>query len=356
VPTYTVVATSVDGGGTVTFPAGTIFPAQADPEYDQTAQIVREREILLLEGIFQEATEQLNFTRFFDLMDFVNTAGRVRIEIKLGGSNVRVLEPHSRGPLLRNLRLIQRPGALATHAHFTLEVDDTREPDETKGVKDASGLKRIRRQQFYDGRHQQTTWTIRATGRNAKELVEKFRPPDSLRAKGALTSDELQQVDEQTWEQAHTFEAAQKPEIYLTWERRTTVAEGGSTIEEIPILGPSGPVLRKGQIRAHQVTDESTFTTLGRWKEVFGTRPGLLFSDQFRDPTRSDRSQPFLIVDARKDIWRKSVRDFYLVPPDVDVKGQIAAALSDVLPASGAAPDDPTGWTEIENQDEQPDE
>jgi len=338
---YQVTLTDVDNGGSQVLPVGTIFPSTAAPVFDEkTGELTKSNEGYALEGIFQEGTREDNFNAFFDLFDFSKDSGRIRVEIKFGASTIRTIEEHSTGPHIRACRLVQRPGALSTHAHFIVEIDSTSDDEiETNGKK-ASNPARIRRDQFYADRYQATTITVRAEGKEAKEFVLALKPTTEF---GPLTEDRVEQVDERTWEASWSFEVPHENGRYLTWERTIEVQEGGRPLEEIPIMG-EGPIIREGLRRAYQITDTNKFTTLGEWKEgvqKFWSPPAL---NAFRDPTRSNDVTPWqLRQPAAKNIWERTWRDFFIVADAEDILDLQARADAVPVPVINPIPD-PTGF------------
>jgi len=352
VANYQIIATSVDGGGTHTFPVGTIFPPTMDPEYDDTGKVKRIREVYDLEGFFQEPkpnAEQKNFQKYFALHDFVGKAGRCTIQILFGGSTFRTITAHARGPILRNCRALHRGGSFASHVHFGVQIENVKET-KTLDTEGAGGLKREKRFQEYDGRRISTTFTVTAEGEKAKEAVLKFKPASTA---GPLLDEQVQQVDELRWTATWTIETPHKVGSYLKWEREVQVVEGGFPLEEIPILGVpddaggfagaaiSGPIIRRGLSRAFQITDTNRFTTLGKWRPNLPTVPHL-FSN-FRDPLRSGRKSPDVLTDPVRDVWTRTLKDFYLIAPE----DFLLQPPSDPLPASIVLPADPPNWTKL---------
>ena len=353
---YQVVAASADGGGTITFPIGTIFPCNADPEYDDKGKVKREREFYFLEGFFQEggATDDLiaknNFDKFFELFDFTNQAGRCTITIKFGGAIFRSIPVHARGPRLRNCRLLPQGGSVATHAHFSIEIEEMRDPD-TAEIDEASSLKREKTEIDYNERRQETVYTVMAEGKDAEKLVMKFKPSS---AAGPVEQTRNQKVDELTWIAAWKIETPHRVGQYLRWEREIEVVEGGVPLEEIPVFGipqigggvvagqKVGPVIRRGLQRAAVVTDTSRFTTLGQWRSNLPTVPFLYPVDR-RDPLRSSRRKPDTLVDPIKDWWTRTIKDVYIMEPEKLGTPVITAPAK----SPATAPADPAKWNKI---------
>ncbi len=342
---YEVTATSADGGGSFTFPVGTIFPPRLAVTYnEETGRREKLMRVIRLEGIFQGGTREQNFDRYFELDEYVAGAGRVALEIAFNGATEREFEVTERGPRLNNCQLVQRGGSLSTHAHFQVDVEIPEDVEDD----DLSRTTRQKTQERYDGRLIATQWSVTVTGKKAKDRVYKFKPKDDA---GPLEEVAVQQVDARTWQATWRIATPHKVGEYVLWRREIAVVEGGSPLDETRILGSpwnadfKGPILRRMPRAAWQVQDTNRFITLKRWlKKVPKLKP--LFSKSFRDPTRSNAVSPWLPSDEVRGMLQREFKDFFLVNDDGLVQKAIEAVkVPDV--AQIKEPKDPKNWEKL---------
>lgn len=359
---YSVILASADGGGSFTFPIGTIFPPTTDPQYDDTAKVIKIVETWALQGFFQEedanpdVAAQKNFTKFFQLFDYTEAAGRVDVKIYFGATLFRHIPVNSHGPRLRNCRLLARAGSVVSHAQFAVDVEVLKEKN-TLGQEDAGNLKREKLQTKYDGRLLSTSYIVSASGDKAKELVLKFKPSDSA---GPVEEESAKQIDDLTYRASWKIDAPHKNKAYLSWDREIKIVDAGAPQEEIPILGipdeagqvafggNEGPIIRRGLRRAFKITDTNRFRFLDKWKAALPAIP-LLFPGFF-DPTQSNTSSPDHLVDPQRNIWERTREHFFLVPgsgqfgllePLVAFQAQQSQG---PFAAAAAEPTDPPNW------------
>jgi len=310
---YTLEVT--DGSGTFVFPVTTIFPERVDNVFDDNNELQSRSEVLRVSGFDKGATPSPTFDKITAFRALALRNGPQTVVIKLDGNPVRTLTPAGsfKGPHITNWTEEASPAGKANHTKFSFLISVDLVGRTCSGVP-VKTIDRTVEVKTEGDNVVQKVWRILVKAKTIAEaevLANAFSPTVE-----GLDNLKIKQIDRNTFQAVFTWDRRRSEDQRLNMIREViTVSQGGKPIRPVRVTG-NLPVLRRGQIRAWEITFDlrvtGQFASFEEASTVLGAFQGQLhYTEENLDPTRSDQfSDPTL--EDEKGTYTIRIREHYV--------------------------------------------